>query len=243
MRICRIIGALAASAVAIGVPAAVANATPRGPADLQQDAVIQSIWWSDMLDTTPAGHYSTSPLGCDARQPGKLRNFYLPVNVGPAIDGDPMSITLNCDVSQGRPVVLDLGGFIPFEDNNFDSTDPFTYWLIGTEKVPFTASNLGRICDDIIATDIGEFSTSTARLDGRLLSKTLVVTPNFDLQPRPGNLLGAYEESIELGHRGRLAAAYCGYKAKITNLSRGLHRLVLTVGASGRTIRYNIHVR
>lgn len=243
MRIRTVLGALAIAATAVGVPAFAASAAPRGPEDLQRHAVTQSIWWSDNLRTDHAGQLRTSPLACDDAQPVGSPYFYLPVNAGPFLKGDPLNVHVECTVGRGQPLVLDLGGSIVSEDNNFDSEDPNTYWLIGEQKVSFAAENLERICDNMVETNVGGFSASTAELDRRPISKTLVQTNVFDAAPKPGNFLGWYEESSDLGHAGHLAAVYCGYKAVIGGLSWGNYRLVLTVGGSGRTITYNLHVR
>ena len=65
-------------------------------------------------------------------------------------------------------------------------------------------------------------------------------------QEGPNVCFNAYFNSVRLGHPGRLAFGYGGYKALIPGLTRGRHTVVSKVGFGGRaphTITYVITSR
>ena len=93
--------------------------------------------------------------------------------------------------------------------------------------MPFTKANLERICDDAL-----RFvpKPAPALLDGRKLTgATRVSTAPFTSRVKPVTKL-LYQDSVDLGHPGRLATAYCGWKAKVA-LKRGHH--VIKVDLTG----------
>jgi hypothetical protein len=135
----------------------------------------------------------------------------------------PGNQTLNCNTSV-RSVLVDLGGFVITEDNRSSWT------LENGDVIPFTRKNLEPICDDIIAQD---FLTDPmpATLDGDepitgplLNSGVFTAHVNLNAQiPGDGDL---YADSVALGHPGRLATVYCGFKSEV-QLSPGPHTIVV----------------
>lgn len=102
--------------------------------------------------------------------------------------------------------------------------------------------------------------TSTAYLDTRanaiepvsILTDLFTVSVNKSFTRKvncPVNgepTLSFYEESVQLGHPGTLAAAYIGKKAYIAGLSEGRHVIVLDQSFQGehtRTLTYVVTVK
>jgi hypothetical protein len=56
---------------------------------------------------------------------------------------------------------------------------------------------------------------ATATINGEPITGTPISTKVFWARVQPGAPLHFYEESVALGHPGRLATSYCGYKAII----------------------------
>ena len=62
----------------------------------------------------------------------------------------------------------------------------------------------------------------------------------------PGGPADLYADSVALGHRGRLATVYCGFKAKV-HLRPGTHTIVVDYsplfGGDSTVFTYNITVK
>jgi hypothetical protein len=163
----------------------------------------------------------------------------------------PGDQTLNCK-TRARSVLVDLGGFVITEDPRF----PDSFYELNGQKVPFTRENLESICDDIIAQ--GSLGTPTpAKLDGHPLisgpgpepinSGVFTARVNRHAQiPQAGRAGDLYADSVDLGHPGRLATVYCGFKAKV-NLRPGTHTIVVDYsalfGGASTVFTYNITVK
>jgi hypothetical protein len=154
----------------------------------------------------------------------------------------PGNQTLNCNTGV-RSVLVDLGGFVITEDNRSSWT------LENGQVIPFTRKNLEPICDDIIAQGFLA-DPMPATLDGDepitgplLNSGVFTAQVNLHAQiPGDGDL---YADSVALGHPGRLATVYCGFKAEV-QLSPGPHTIVVDYTAifGGSTVfTYNITVK
>ena len=170
--------------------------------------------------------------------------FLLPVPLFTA--GDQ---TVDCK-TRARSVLLDLGGFVITEDPRF----PESFYELGGEPVPFTRENLEPICDDIIAQGfLGD--PVSARLDGVLIpepraplnSRVFTAKVNRHAQiPGLGRAGNLYADSVGLGHPGRLATVYCGFKAKV-HLRPGTHTIFVDYsrlfGGTSTQFRYNITVK
>lgn len=144
----------------------------------------------------------------------------------------PGDQTLNCKTS-ARSVLVDLGGFVITEDNRY----PASVCPVNGQNRPCTKENLEPSCDDIIAQGFfGIPLPVDARLDGEKLITRRVPKPinsgvftarvNRHAQvPGPGGP-DLYADSVDLGHPGRLATVYCGFKAKV-HLRPGTHTIVV----------------
>lgn len=133
------------------------------------------------------------------------------------------SRTLHCSVNT-HSVLLDLGGGVVSEDARSD-----TYTLANGTVLRFKRKNLQAICDDAARL----FTGVPATLDGQPISGTSVVTRNFTITVNrdahaPG--LPYYQDSVDLGHPGRLTACFTGTKA-LLRLTSGRH--VITADHSG----------
>jgi hypothetical protein len=174
-----------------------------------------------------------SPASCDRGQPsfGVFGLFMLPQYVSGTGD-----FTFDCKLKT-RNVLLDLGSAAATED----ATDN-TYTLADGTELRFSPRNLERICDDVLAT--GFTAPAPATLDGKPISGTAVSTPAFPVLVHRGAPAPLWQDSIDVGHAGRLAASYCGWKAQL-KLSPGRHTIVVDLGnvAPGPTrFIYNIKV-
>jgi hypothetical protein len=154
----------------------------------------------------------------------------LPVNTG--FSGTP---AVTCTVGSSRRVLADLGGFVPFEDANGVAGG---WTLKNGTTVPFTPQNLVTICTDIM--DQGFVPAPTVTLDGHTppVAPQVVITDRFTYRVPSGWLLE--DDSGQLGHPGKLAATYCGYKLLLPRLETGTHVLVGT--AFGTQITWTIEV-
>jgi hypothetical protein len=163
----------------------------------------------------------------------------------------PGDQTLNCKTS-ARSVLVDLGGFVITEDARY----PASVCPVDGQNKPCTRENLKPSCDDIIAQDFFDIPLPVdARLDGKKLITRRVPEPinsgvftarvNRHAQvPVPGGP-DLYADSVDLGHPGRLATVYCGFKAKI-HLRPGRHRIVVDyspIVGNSTVFRYNIKVK
>jgi len=124
-----------------------------------------------------------------------------------------------CKVST-RSVLVDLGGYIPTEDKRYETS---TYELANHEIVTFARKNLTRICDDLLP----KLTPAIATLDGVAISGTPISTRTFSSKiNRSANdeLLPFYQDSIDVGHPGRLTSCFTGFKA-IVPVTAGHHIL------------------
>jgi hypothetical protein len=165
---------------------------------------------------------NVSPLKCGEGQgsDGVDGVFLLP-----ALSFAPGDQTLHCKTT-ARKVLVDLGGFVLTEDDRFPES---SYPLNGpppAEPVPFTRKNLEPICDDIIAQGfLGDPVPAT--LDGDPITgpRKPLNSGVFTAEVNP-EAPTFYADSEDLGHPGRLATVYCGYKAKV-HLRPGTHTIVV----------------
>ena len=159
-----------------------------------------------------------SPASCDRGQPsfGVLGLFMLPQYVSGTGDH-----TFDCNL-RTRNVLLDLGSAAATEDATQN-----TYTLADGTELLFRPKTLERICDDVLAT--GFTAPAPATLDGRPISGVAVSTPAFPVLVRRGAPPPLWQDSVDVGHAGRLAASYCGWKAQL-RLTPGRHTIVVDLG-------------
>jgi hypothetical protein len=175
-----------------------------------------------------------SPASCDRGQPafGVLGLFMLPQYVSGTGD-----FTFDCKLKT-RNVLVDLGSAAATEDAGDN-----TYTLANGTELPFRPKTLERICDDVLAT--GFTAPAPATLDGKPISGAFrASTPAFPVLVHRGAPPPLWQDSLDVGHAGRLAASYCGWKAQL-RLSPGRHTLVVDLsGVAPGPARfiYNIKV-
>ena len=131
-----------------------------------------------------------------------------------------------------------MGGYIVTEDARSDDT----YQLQSGEVVLFTRANLARICADALRlTPV----PAPATLDGRALSGRPVSTPTFTVKVNPGTAdqpnTPYYQDSIDVGHPGRLTACYSGQKA-LVHLKPGRHVLRVDLTGEGLPTRFTYYI-
>jgi hypothetical protein len=159
----------------------------------------------------------------------------------------PGDQTLNCK-TRARSVLVDLGGLIITEDPRF----PDSYYELNGQKIPFTRENLEPICDDLRG---GLTAAGPSTLDGDpisaprkpLNSGVFTAKVNRHAQiPGLGRAGDLYADSKDLGHPGRLATVYCGFKA-IVHLRPGTHTIVVDYSGlfngTSTVFTYNIKVK
>jgi hypothetical protein len=204
---------VAIAAVAAAIPAAAHADT--GPKRTQLLAIAQTELV--FLNLTQPDQVA-SPASCDRGQPssGVFGLFMLPQYVSGTGDS-----TFECKLKT-RNVLLDLGSAAATED----ATDN-TYTLADGTELPFRPKTLERICDDVLAT--GFTAPAPATLDGKAISGVAVSTPAFPVLVRRGAPPPLWQDSVDVGHAGRLAASYCGWKAQL-QLSPGRHTIVVDLG-------------
>jgi hypothetical protein len=174
-----------------------------------------------------------SPASCDRGQPsfGVLGLFMLPQYVSGTGD-----YTFDCKLKT-RNVLLDLGSAAATEDASGN-----TYTLADGTELLFRPRTLERICDDVLAT--GFTAPAPATLDGKPISGFAVSTPAFPVLVHRGAPPPLWQDSVDVGHAGRLAASYCGWKAQL-RLSPGRHTIVVdlsSVAPGPARFIYNIKV-
>ena len=174
-----------------------------------------------------------SPAACDKGQPasGVLGLFMLPQYVSGTGDH-----TFECRL-RTRNVLLDLGSAAATEDATQN-----TYTTAGGAELLFRPKTLERICDDVLATAFT--APAPATLDGAPISGVAVSTPAFPVLVRRGAPPPLWQDSVDVGHPGRLAASYCGWKAQL-KLTPGRHTIVVDLsGVAPGPARfiYNIKV-
>jgi hypothetical protein len=215
MKIRLLLVALAALAVpSLAIPQAQAAS---GPPRLQKLAAAQTQLLFRFYNGQPQ---PASPPRCNQGQHEDSENgvFLLPtLSFG---SGD---VTFTCR-TEAHAVLVDLGGAVAAEDRRGD-----TYELVNGEILDFARKNLQRICDDAIR----YFSPATASLDNHAITGTPVVTRNFTIKVNPG-AEPYFQDSIDLGHPGKLTACYVGYKALVP-VSPGHHVLRVDLSAVAGT--------
>jgi hypothetical protein len=174
-----------------------------------------------------------SPAACDRGQPafGVFGLFMLPQYVSGTGDH-----TFDCRLKT-RNVLLDLGSAAATEDATAN-----TYTLAGGTELLFRPKTLERICDDVLAT--GFTAPAPATLDGKPISGVAVSTPAFPVPVHRGAPPPLWQDSVDVGHPGRLAASYCGWKAHL-RLTPGRHTIVVdlsTVAPGPARFIYNLRV-
>jgi hypothetical protein len=173
-----------------------------GPKPLQRLAAAQSQLLFRFYNGQPQ---PASPPTCSRSAERGQRTLLLPtLSFG---SGDA---TFDC-TTRSHAVLVDLAGALATEDARGD-----TWTLADGEVLDFSRANLPRICDDVLRF----IPPATATLDNAAITPTAVVTRNFRVQVNPGadNSPGAspfYQDSVDLGHPGRLAACFSGYKALV----------------------------
>ena len=227
-RAIRTIGAALVVVVAALMSAVGVAEASTGPVRLQLLAEAQTNLLLSQYHGPPQ---AASPAKCNMGQDpeGVAGVFLLPtLSFG---SGD---LTFTCQVETGS-VLVDLGGAVATEDARGD-----TYQTASGEVLLFTRANLVRICDDAL-----RFfpAAAPATVDGNAVSGTQVSTPAFTAKviPPSGQF---WQDSVDLGHPGKLAASYCGWKAEVP-LRQGRHviRVDLTDAAGAPThFTYNITV-
>ena len=169
-----------------------------------------------------------SPPRCDQ---GQSENGYYGVFLLPIDSFGAGNRTVNCETNTSS-VLLDLGGGVVTEDARGD-----TYTLANGTKLRFLRKNLEAICDDASR----YFTGVPATVDHKSISGPTVVTRDFSLDVNldaaaPG--LPFYQDSVDLGHPGRLAACYTGTKA-LLSLTPGRHVVIAHLaGLTGAPTRF-----
>jgi hypothetical protein len=160
----------------------------------------------------------------------------------PVLSFTPGDQALNCRTSD-RSVLVDLGGFVITEDNRF----PDSSYLLNGELVPFTRENLEPICDDVIAQGfLGDPVPATLDRHRTITGPALnsgVFTARVNRHAQVPGGADLYADSVALGHPGRLATVFCGFKAKV-HLRPGRHSIVVDYSELfGASTVFTYHVR
>lgn len=206
-----------AVAAAFGLVAAVpAASAATGPPELQRLAAEQT----KLLFREFKAPQVASPLDCKR---GQRENGILGVFMLPTLSFGSGDATFHCRTAR-HTVLLDLGGGIVTEDNRPDSTWEFPDGTV----VHFDRANLERICDDVL--DRFFFAPAPATVDGApVTTATAIATKPFIGTYKAYN--GSWwDDSVALGHPGRLATTYCGWKAPVT-LDKGRHEITVDLSA------------
>jgi hypothetical protein len=199
-----------------------------GPRRLQRLAQAQTAL---LLSNYVEGQL-TSPASCEpARQ---LR--WHGVTLLPSLSFAAGDRTLACELRSPK-VLLDLGGIVVSEDATGD-----TYTTAGGLELTFDRRNLEAICDDLLP--LYAPSPGPATVDGKPITTGTAVS-TAPVVARVGPDSGHfYSDSVALGHPGRLAASYCGWKTEL-KLRRGYHEIVVDLsGIAGKptTVTYQLWV-
>jgi hypothetical protein len=223
-------------------------------------AVTQSAG-ADPRTDSPASTGDLEKLA--QQQTSLLLKHYVGVNVSPqkcgqgqgsaGVDGvfllpvasyGPGDRAIDCKTT-ARSVLVDLGGFTITEDNRF----PASSWFLNGQDVAFTPDTLGPICEDLFTQGVIA-GPMPATLDGgrsitgqRVNSGVFTARVNRHAQI-PGDA-DLYADSVALGHPGRLATLFCGFKA-VVHLPPGTHTIVVdysTLFGASTLFTYDITVR
>ena len=141
-------------------------------------------------------------------------------------------------------------GSVITEDDRFPES---SYPLNGpppASRLPFTRENLEPICDDIIAQGfLGDPMPATLDGDRSITGPVLnsgVFTARVNRHAQMPGGADLYADSVALGHPGRLATVFCGFKAKV-QLRPGAHTIVVDYsglfGGDSTVFTYNITVK
>lgn len=199
-----------------------------GPRPVQERAEAQT----KLLFRELKGPQTASPATCNEgqRPEGIMGEFILPT-----LSFGSGNASFTCRVT-AHVALLDLGGAIATEDDRDD-----TYTTAGGDVLRFTRGNLERICDDAL-----RFfpAPAPATVDSNPVSGTQVSTPVFEVKVNPTAPVPFWQDSVDLGHPGTLAAAYCGWKAEVP-LDVGRHVIEVNlsdVAGAPTHFSYNITV-
>lgn len=240
IRICATLALIIAVMTSMTSPAQAAI----GPAKLQRLAAVQTqLLFRDYHGSPQVA----SPATCNAGQDGHAgdgRGEDRSAHGGgaggvfllPTLSFGSGAQSFWCHI-EAKAVLVDLGGAVATEDKRGDLQT-----LADGEMLTFARGNLSRICDDALRF----FSPSApATVDGRPLVGTPVSTGTFEVKVNsdaaaPG--LPFYQDSVDLGHPGSLAACYTGQKA-IVPLTAGRHEIRVTLaGADGLPSQFTYHI-
>lgn len=221
-----------ASALLVMAPAASAAAAPDPLATVTSERLVAAAraQTNQLLSHFRGGTQSASPAQCGADQPaGGVDGVFLL----PTLSFSPGSRTFSCTTT-AHSVLVDLSGFTITEDDRFPAS---SYVTSNGFTVPFVRANLVPICDDLIAQ--GVFASSApATLDGMPLtspspidSGLFTATVNRSAQVPGDPVTDLYADSVALGHPGRLATVFCGFKA-LVRLAVGTHTIVVDYSGS-----------
>lgn len=198
-----------------------------GPRRLQRLAQAQTA----LLLSTYVNGQLTSPATCDHSQ----RRMRHGTTLLPTLSFTSGDATLTCRLKSGR-VLLDLGGIVISEDATGD-----TYTLTDQRKLTFARGNLEGISDDVLATLGGP---APATLDGKPITTGVAVSTAPVVARVRRDSGHFYQDSVALGHPGRLAASFAGWKTKL-RLRPGYHVMVVDLAAvAGKptTLTYRLWV-
>ena len=188
-----------------------------GPVRLQRLAQQQTKL---LFKELTAPNQIASPATCnEGQRPDGIAGVFML----PTLSFGSGDATFTCHVTTRR-VLVDLGGDVATEDDRDD-----TYTTADGQVLLFTRRNLEAICADAL-----RFfpSPAPATVDSTSVGGTQVSTPAFEVAVNPNAPAPYWQDSLALGHPGRLAASYCGWKSTI-RLTTGRH--VIQVDLSGVT--------
>jgi hypothetical protein len=208
---------LASVGGAIALLSAGAASASTGPVHLQRRAEQQTkLLFRELTAPTQIA----SPATCnEGQRPDGIAGVFML----PTLSFGSGDATFTCHVTTHR-VLVDLGGDVATEDKRGD-----TYTTADGQVLLFTRRNLESICNDAL-----RFfpSPAPATVDSTPVGGTQVSTPAFEVAVNPNAPAPYWQDSVDLGHPGRLAASYCGWKTTI-RLTTGQH--VIQVDLSGVT--------
>lgn len=210
------LGCLAAVTMTTSVSADAQDGSSTSTSDLQTLAQQQT---NLLLKYYEGENVSPSKCGQGQGSRGVDGVFLLPV-----LSFTPGDRTINC-ATNARSVLVDLSGFAITEDDRF----PDSSYSLNGKDVPFTPENLQPVCDDLI--EQGALAPSApAMLDGHGITGELIDSGLFTAKVnRHAQTPGAadlYADSVAVGHPGRLATVFCGFKA-VVPLAPGTHTIVV----------------
>ncbi|HET9648285.1 MAG TPA: hypothetical protein VFP34_08650 [Microlunatus sp.] len=198
-----------------------------GPPAIQQLASQQTA----LLLSRYSEGQTASPTVCSEGQSahGTQGVFLLPT-----LSFNPGDVRFTCRLHTQR-VLVDLGGYVVTEDASGS-----TWTTVDGYDLTFSRDNLEQICDDVLRLLP---APAPAIIDNHPITGIQVATAPITSRIRPS--AGAlWQDSVNLGHPGTLAASFCGWKAEL-RLPPGPHHITvdLTDIAGGQThLTYDIDV-